>query len=433
MLNLPATERLRRTALIIWSIVGAIALAYVMLRIADSVRIIWLPLAFAGGFVLLLNPAVNGLQRRGVPRSIGTFIAFLVLVGLVVASGFLFIPVIQEQAAEFATSLPTIYETVVEWLDNVGANLGIELLTMEGIQEWVQDPANQEAIQQVLGNFGAVTGGLIRGVAETVAVIVLAPVLALYMLIQLPRSQGLAVELTPPRHRDEVVYVGRQLSTALGSFVRGQLLVAFIVGMASSIGLYLIDLPFWLIIGILSGVLNLVPFAGPVIGGALAGLVALLTGDLPKALLAVTIFTLIQQVDNHVITPLVQRTRVNLSPLVIVLALIVGGSLAGLLGVLVAVPATATVRILAGHLWRTRILGQSWEEASQRMIEVTPPPERIVGIRRRPPATGHQQRLFDTADHPSIGRHVIAEGNTPAAGATGERVEEAFDQPSSSR
>jgi len=91
----------------------------------------------------------------------------------------------------------------------------------------------------------------------------------------------------------------------------------------------------------------------------------------------------------------VQRARVNLSPLVIVLALVIGGSIAGLPGVLVAVPITAAFRIVAGHLWRTRMLGESWREASEHMIEITPPPERIAGIRRR--ATD-QTRLFDTQE-----------------------------------
>jgi predicted PurR-regulated permease PerM len=159
--------------------------------------------------------------------------------------------------------------------------------------------------------------------------------------------------------------------------------------------MWLIDLPFWLIIGILAGFLNLIPFLGPVVGGALAAMVALLNGDLSQAIWAVLIFVAIQQVDNHVITPLVQRARVNLSPLVIVLALIIGGSVAGLLGVLVAVPMTAAIRIMVGHLWRTRVLGETWGEASRHMIEFTEPPDRIAGIRRRHP---DQSRLFDTQE-----------------------------------
>lgn len=411
-------DRLRRVALVIWSAIGAAALLWLFLLIADSVRIIWMPLVFGAGLVFLLNPFVNFLVRIRIPRVAGTFLAFFVMAGLLVAAGFLLVPLVRQQATEFATALPDLYGTVVIWLEDIGERFGVELapiLTVDNIAAWIQDPANQATIQEVIGNFGSGAGHLIRGVAEGLAVLVLAPLLALYMLIDLPRTKKMATELTPPGYREEAVFVARQVTTALGSFVRGQLLVAFIVGVASSIGLYFLDLPFWAIIGILSGVLNLVPFAGPIVGGALAALVALLDGSVTKALLAVVIFTAIQQTDNHIITPLVQRARVQLSPLVIVLALIVGGALAGLLGVLVAVPLTAAIRIIAGHFWRTRVLGQSWAEASEQMIEVTPPPDRIAGIRRRQ-ASG-QQKLFDTAEHAVVPAVVGAgDGSEPEVG-----------------
>jgi len=403
MVGETSSDRLRRVALVIWISLGALGLIWIFLRIADSVRIIWLPLVFAAGIVFLLNPLVSAFHRLRIPRIVGTFLAFLTLAALLVAAGFVVVPLVQQQSADFAEQLPNLYDRILVWLEETGERFNLELgppPTLEVIQQWIQDPANQETIQQVIGNFGSFGGDLIRGVAELLAVMILAPLLALYMLIDLPKIKGLATELTPPRHREEVVFVAGQVVTALGSFVRGQLLVAFIVGLAGSVSLWVLDIPFWLIIGILSGILNLVPFAGPVVGGALAALVALLDGSITKALIAVVIFTLIQQVDNHIITPLVQRARVKLSPMVIVLALIIGGALAGLLGVLVAVPFTAAIRIIVGHLWRTRVLGQSWAEASERMIERTPPPDRIAGIRRRHPAG--QQKLFDTAEQPAI-------------------------------
>jgi predicted PurR-regulated permease PerM len=281
-----------------------------------------------------------------------------------------------------------------------------DLLSQEAIETWLRDPTNQATIQELLFGFGAGAGVVLRGVAETIAVVVLAPVLAIYLLIDLDRFKKQALELTPPKQRDEVVYVSGEVATALGSFVRGQLLVALIVGMLSSIGMWAIDLPFWLIVGIVAGFLNLIPFLGPVVGGALAALVALLNGDPWQAVWAVVIMTAVQQVDNHVITPMVQRARVHLSPLVIVLALIVGGALAGLLGVLVAIPATAAIRIVVGHLWRTRVLGQSWVEASEAMIEVTQPPERLSRISRKPP---NQTRLFDTQEMTELGAEGVQE------------------------
>lgn len=392
------TDRLKTAAWVVWTSVGVVVLGYVILVVAESIRVIWLPIAFAAGLVFLLEPAVKAFERIRIPRWLGAFLALLGLILLVVASFGLVLPTIQDQVLEFAEQLPELYNNVQGWFLDLGDRLGFDFegsLTQQAFEDWLNDPANQETIQQILLGFGAGAGQVIRGVTEAVAVLGLAPVLALYLLIDLNRFKESSVSLTPPRYREEVAYVGGEVGGALGSFVRGQLLVAVIVGIASSIGMWAIDLPFWLLIGILAGALNLIPFLGPIVGGALAALVALLNGDPWQAVWAVVIFTLIQQVDNHVITPMIQRTRVNLSPLVIVLALVIGGSVAGLLGVLVAVPLTAAIRILVGHLWRTRMLGQSWREASDAMIEVTEPPERLARISRKNP---EQSRLFDTQE-----------------------------------
>ncbi|HVR78029.1 MAG TPA: AI-2E family transporter [Acidimicrobiia bacterium] len=396
------SDRLRRIALIVWIAVGAVALGYVLLIVAGSVRVIWLPVAFGAGLVFLLEPAVNGFARMRVPRPLAAVLALAVLIAFILAVAALVLPTIREQAADLGARLPDLYLAGINWVREAGANFGLdvdELLSQQAIEEWLNDPTNQETVQNLLLGFGAGAGLLIRGVAEAVAVLGLAPVLALYILIDLERFKANTLEVTPPRHREEFSFVAGQVGTALGSFVRGQLLVSVIVGFASSVGMWAIDLPFWLLIGIIAGFLNLIPFMGPVVGGALAALVALLNGDFSQAVWAVLIMTAIQQVDNHVITPLVQRARVNLSPLVIVLALIVGGSVAGLLGVLVAVPMTAVIRIVVGHVWRTRVLGETWGEASQHMIEFTDPPERIAGIRRR---HSSQSRLFDTQEFPPV-------------------------------
>lgn len=392
------TDRLRQIAFTVWIAVGVIALGWVFLVIAEAIRVIWLPVAFAAGIVFLLEPAVKVFERLRIPRLFGALLGLLVLAAVVVAVGALVWPTVQEQGAELIEQLPDLYVSVVDWLRGAALQLGLdvdEFLSQQAIEEWLRDPANQETIQDLLFGFGAGAGVVLRGVAETIAVIGLAPVLAVYILMDLNKFQSQSLELTPPRFRPEVAYVGGEVGTAMGSFVRGQLLVAVIVGIGSSIGMWAIDLPFWLIIGIIAGFLNLIPFLGPVVGGALAALVALLNGDPWQAFWAVLIMIGVQQIDNHLVTPMVQRARVNLSPLVIVLALIVGGALAGLLGVLVAIPATAAIRIVVGHLWRTRVLGQSWEEASEAMIEVTEPPERLARISRKQP---QQARLFDTVE-----------------------------------
>jgi predicted PurR-regulated permease PerM len=412
------TDRLRRAALIVWTTVGVLVLIATAIFLGSQVRVIWLPIAFAAGLVFLLEPAVSALERARIARPIAVFIAFIAFLSVILAAGALVLPILREQADQLVSQLPDLSSQVIEWLKETGTSLGIDVehfLTQAAIEEWLNDPANQETIQNILIGFGAGAGALISTVTETVVVILLAPILAIYILIDLARFKEGALNVTPPKHRDEVSFVSTQVSTAMGSFVRGQLLVALIVGVASSIGMWLIDLPFWLLVGILAGLLNLIPFLGPIVGGALAALVAILNGDVTQAIVAVAIFTGIQQVDNHVITPLVQRARVNLSPLVIVLALIIGGSLAGLLGVLVAVPVTAAIRIIVGHFWRTRMLGESWREASEHMIEYTEPPERFAGIRRR--VNPNQSRLFDTQEMSAVqGEEQPPAGEQPETG-----------------
>jgi predicted PurR-regulated permease PerM len=373
-----------------------------LIVVADAVRVIWLPMALAFGLVFLLSPLVKWLEGRGMPRLIGSFLAFGLLVGAIVTVALLVFPTVRDQVVELVQRLPDLYVGVLDWARDLGERLGVDvdgILSLEGLEQWLEDPANQETIQNLLLGFGASAGFLIRGVTEAFVILGLAPVLAIYILIDLERFKENAVKLTPPRNQEEVAYVGGEVGVAMGSFVRGQLLVAFLVGLASSIGMWFIDLPFWLLVGMIAGLLNLIPFLGPIVGGALAFVVALLNGDPWQGVWAVVIFTVIQQIDNHIITPMIQRTRVNLSPFSIVVALVIGGSLAGLLGVLVAVPMTAAIRIISGHLWRTRVLGQSWSEASEAMIEVTEPPERLARLARRP---SQQPRLFDTQELPPV-------------------------------
>lgn len=402
------SDRLKRSALVVWTAVGAIALFWVFLLIAESIRIIWLPLAFGAGLVFLLEPTVKAFDRMGFRRVFSAIFALLALAALLLAMVVLVLPTIREQATEFTARLPELWLGLVDWLRTVADSIGYNIddfLSQDSIEEWLADPANQETLQNLIFGFGAGAGTVIRGFTEALLVIGLSPVIALYLLIDADNYRAKALELTPPDYREEVAFVGGEVGSSLGSFVRGQLLVAAIVGIASSIGMWAIDLPFWLLVGLIAGFLNLIPFLGPLVGGALAAGIGLLNGDVSQAIWAVVIFTAIQQVDNHVITPLVQRARVKLSPLVIVLALIIGGSLAGLLGVLIAVPVTAAIRIIIGHIWRTRVLGQSWQEASEAMIERTEPPDRIAGIRRR---SANQTRLFDTAE-----MHGWAEGDAP--------------------
>lgn len=382
--------RLSRMVLIIWGTIGALTLAGFMWWIAERVRIIWLPVVFAIGIVVILNPLVTFLQRLRLPRVLGATVAYVLsLVVLIALGSALSVPVVQ-QAEEFADRLPEIYEAVYEQVDSIADNLGLALSlpeSTEQISDWLSDRENLGALGGLADALGDDLGDtlwrLAGGVAEALVVILLAPVLAFYLLTDLPRLRALLLSLTPHRFREEVVYLLGAVTSTISRFARGQFLVASIVAVLGSFVMWVLGLPFWLIVGVLSGVLNLIPFAGPVAGATLAFLVSLLVGKPLTGLLAILLFTAIQQFDNHVVTPMVQRTRVKLSAFTIVVALVVGASVGGFLGVLIAVPVVGLFRLLAGHVWRTRVLGEDWHQARESIITVIRPPS--LWARRKPP------------------------------------------------
>ena len=160
-----------------------------------------------------------------------------------------------------------------------------------------------------------------------------------------------AMALVPPGRREEMRSLMDRISQAVGGFFRGQLLVALFVGVASSIGLWAIGLPFWLLVGMVAGVFNLVPLVGPFIGGGLAVVIALISGQPLKAVWAALVLLAVQQIDNHLISPNVMSRTVQLHPVVVMLALLAGASFAGLFGMLVVVPLVAVAKIVFLFVW----------------------------------------------------------------------------------
>jgi predicted PurR-regulated permease PerM len=366
-------DALTRTGVAAWSILGMLALVWVVIWVLGRVHVLVAPVVLSVAVIYILNPVVNRLQRRGVPRPLGAALSLVGLVGLLVLVGWLVIPSVAEQAQGLVTDFPGLYRKSSGQIEDLIARIGlnVDLWSYEQLQDFLNDPANQDQwLSATLDRLGEFTSGLL----EAVLVFVVAPVIALYVLIDLPRVRGETVALIPPVYRDETVYVSTEVGGVIGGFLRGQLLVAFIVGVLMSFGFWLIGLDFWLILGMLSGFLNIIPFVGPWVGGVLGFVVGTVTDSVTTGLWAGVVAIVVQQIDNHLISPTVMRATVRLHPAVVVLVLILGGALDGFIGVLLAVPVTAALKIITGHLWRTRVLGQSWEEATQALIERSPPP-----------------------------------------------------------
>ena len=245
----------------------------------DKGRIILAPLLLAVVIVYILNPLVSWLHTHGVPRILGALVGFVVFFSALALLVILLAPDIATQTEGLVDRFPQLFDDTGEQLRTLLASFGFESVTVwtyDQLLDYLNDPANRDTLTSLfLDRIGTVTAGIF----EFILVFLIGPVLAFYFLVDLPNTQVRLVDIFPERRQAEASHVGRQLNTALGGFLRGQLVVALIVGVMLSFGYWLIGLDFWLLIGLIGGLLNIVPFLGPWIGGTLGVIIALSTGE----------------------------------------------------------------------------------------------------------------------------------------------------------
>lgn len=372
--HLPPGERLRRAGVASWTMIGVIVLAAAALWAIYKVKVIIPPLVLALLIVYILNPLVTRLERRRVRRGLAAVLVYVVVLGTVVLLVVALAPFFSRQAQEFADDWPRFRrdaaQTLVGMTERANDGLGLDIDSDQvycvlGVDERL------DALAPTAERCSVLTRGFREGlshqaarateigftVLEAILVFVIAPLIALYMLIDLPKLQYDLLHLVPPAYRDEVADLAGKIGRILGRFFRGQLFLALIVGVLCALGFWIVDLPFWLIVGVVVGIFNLVPAFGGLLGATFAFLVAALVGEPQIGLLAALVVLAVQQIHNRVLHPFVMRTAINLHPVTVIVTILAGGAVAGLWGILLSVPAVAVAKLLVAHFWETRVMG----------------------------------------------------------------------------
>jgi predicted PurR-regulated permease PerM len=372
-LDSPAVARAARVGIVTWAAIGVLVLGYWGFHyIIEPVRVIFPPLIVATVIVYLLNPLVSRLERRGLGRGWATSITYVVFFLAVGLSAKLLAPIISRQVSAFVATVPDLIDRAGVWVQAQAARAHLDLK--------MADLTAELQVKQGLSFFGRVAS-FTGGVIHAAVILILGPILAFYLLVDLPKLQRGVTAAIPARRRGEVQEVGHKLAVSVGGFFRGQLLVALFVGLASMLALWIVGLPYWALIGVICGIFNLVPLIGPYIAAVPAvfiGLTTPVSGGLlhirpgpPLAFAAALALLIVQQIDNHIISPNVVARTVKLHPVTVMLSLLAGGTLLGLWGMLFAVPTVAAVKILAMHWWDTRA---SWPPDEPMLSEADVPP-----------------------------------------------------------
>jgi len=320
-----------------------IGVAFVIYRAGDIVRpFIWAAIL---GYILL--PVVRAFENRLTNhRGAAAGIVFIAVL-LVLAGGVRFLaPLAVEQGQTFQRSLPTLIanaqNTLAETLDQIGA---------EDLVPIVFGPISTAPLE-VSRNVATLAVPFIVGFSHFLLEFLVFLIATFFFLRDWPRLINWTKRLVPPASRHELVPLGEQVSILLSRYVRGQLLLVAIMSSATTIGLTLFGVPFALLLGLLTGVLEVIPIIGPITAGAIACLVALGNpnpfgwSQLAYVGAIAIMYTVLRHAEDYFVIPLVIGRIVRLHPALVIFSLLAGGAVFGLLGVVLAVPVAATLRLV---------------------------------------------------------------------------------------
>ena len=341
---------LLRPLLILVLIVGLVWLL-------SSLQTILTQIFVALGIAYVLDPVVDRIERLVRSRALAVVILLVPLLGVLSLIGIFLLPRLLDEIGTFASKLPGMFQAAAAWSLSLLTNtLKIEIPgslseLMERFGAEIKEAAPSVLVALRAAATGLYSGG--AGVFRTASGVLIIPVFSVYLLYDFDRILGYLRGLLPRAYEPMVVDHLREIDQAVASFFRGQLTVCLILGSLYSIGFSLIGLKMALLIGLATGALAIVPYAG-----ALAGLLTALSSALLwfdswwQVLGVLLIFGGVQTLDGLLLTPRVLGRSVNLSPVLIIISLMVGGKLLGLAGVLIAVPTAACVRVLGHSLIR---------------------------------------------------------------------------------
>jgi predicted PurR-regulated permease PerM len=344
----PRTELIAATATVVLTAVAVLGLAWLVWQVAEILVLVLIAAILATG----LNPTVQRLQdkawgkrRRRLSRGASIGLVYLgVLVALGIMGSVLVSPMVAE-ARQFVERAPALYRQLVAMLGG-----------WQQRYPWLPDlsavldrlPGEAEQLTRYVGAATGVAFRLFGAVVSAITVLVL----SIYMLFEGPAIKEGFLRIFPGQHHRRLEAVLARIGEKFGGWLRGQLLLGVVVGVAAGLGTWILGLPYPLLLGLAAGVTELIPMVGPILGAVPAVLVALF-GPWWRILAVAALFTLIQQAENHLLVPRVMKMSVGLSPLLTILAIMVGARLMGVLGALLAVPVAAAVQVIAGELLRS--------------------------------------------------------------------------------
>ncbi len=302
---------------------------------------------FSAILAYLFNPLIDYLEKKNIKRIHGVLILYISILLIILIFAFLVIPRSVRELKRLAIDMPRYIEDIsgmIDYLyDKYYSTIGELPVIFQGVQQIVMENiiGIENMIVNGLKNFFSV---IINAFSKVVSLI-LTPILTLYFLVDKDYFTRKMVALIPKNHKDKSLELIREIDISLSQFVKGKLILAACVGIGTSIMLRIIGIDFAISIGFLTGIADVIPYVGPLIGFIPAFFFALFSNPI-KAIWVSIFFILIQWVVNNILAPKIIGDSTGIHPVVILLSIIIGGGVFGVLGMILAIPVVSIFVIL---------------------------------------------------------------------------------------
>jgi predicted PurR-regulated permease PerM len=297
---------------------------------------------------MALNPAVEFFERRGIRRGWSVAIVFVVALAAIGLLGFLVVPPLVAQIRDFIDAVPDFIEELTAGRGPLGF-----LQDDYQIVDRVRDSIEERGPGGVLG-VAAPAQAIAASVVTAVVGVITIIFLTFFMLLDGQRSVERFLGLLPESARPRWERVGREIYRTVGGYVSGNLLISVIAGVISVVVLFVLGSDYAVALGVVVAILDLIPLAGATIAAVIVSTVVFIELGWVKGLIIVAFFVAYQQLENHVLQPVIYGRTVQLSPLAVLIAVLIGAELAGVLGALAAIPIAGTLQAIFRELLRYR-------------------------------------------------------------------------------
>ena len=323
-----------------------LSLLAIIIGVAVTLEVIWIArhvltwVVISVFLALALNPLVGWLQRRGLKRrGAAAAAAYFLAIAFIVAISFTFVPTLVSQVNDFVQKLPDYAHDVTHGQGRLGF-----LETKYHIQERIEKAVRNGGATKVLG-----LSGVALSVAKGVITIVVAAVtiifMTFFMILEGPQWVERFYRLLPTESQPRWRKVGDEIYRTVGGYVTGNLLISLIAGTLTTVVLLIMGVPYAVALGLIVAILDLIPLAGATIAAILIGVVAFLH-SIPAGIVVIVFFVLYQQLENHLLQPVIYGRTVQLSPLAVLVSILIGAELAGIIGALAAIPVAGSIQVV---------------------------------------------------------------------------------------